>query len=301
MELWVLITIAAAVFQTCRNTLQKNLKLDLGTNAISYARFVFGLPWAIAYILTLTYFFDFDIPETHIKFWLLCLIAGISQIIATSLLVYLFSFKNFMVGTTYAKTEAIQAVILGALLFHESFNILGVISVIIGLFGILIISSSKNRFSLFSLIKDVTHKTALIGLGSGLFFALASLCLRDASLSLSSSHFLISASMTLVCVLLLQSVLFGFYMIVRERNDLIKMFRRYKITAIVGFSGVLGSACWFTAMTLTAVAYVKTVGQIEIIFTILISLFFFKEKIKLNEYVGMGLIIVSILLLMYKA
>ena len=60
---------------------------------------------------------------------------------------------------------------------------------------------------------------------------------------------------------------------------------------------MLGSLGWFTAFTLQNAAYVKVLGQIELVFTVLASVFFFKEKISAAEGVGILLIVAGILIL----
>jgi drug/metabolite transporter (DMT)-like permease len=62
----------------------------------------------------------------------------------------------------------------------------------------------------------------------------------------------------------------------------------------VGIAGFLGSVGWFTAFTLQNAAYVRAVGQIELIFTFLASIFIFKEKTSRMEMAGIALILVAI-------
>ena len=61
------------------------------------------------------------------------------------------------------------------------------------------------------------------------------------------------------------------------------------------------SACWFTAMTLEKVAYVRALGQIELIFTFASSVFWFREKIARLELAGCLLIVAGILTLLGTA
>ena len=67
---------------------------------------------------------------------------------------------------------------------------------------------------------------------------------------------------------------------------------------MVGLAGVLGSACWFTAMTIQTAAYVRSLAQIELIFTFAVSYFFFKERPNRPEAMGVGLIVVGIVVLL---
>ncbi|MCF8469110.1 MAG: hypothetical protein K9G33_17075, partial [Sneathiella sp.] len=109
MEAWIPITIFAAFFQNIRTSLQKYLKGRLSTGGATYVRFLYGAPFALLYILTLNHFSDLPIPEPNIEFPIFACAGGLAQTLATALLVPLFSLKNFAVGTTYSKTETVQA------------------------------------------------------------------------------------------------------------------------------------------------------------------------------------------------
>ena len=61
---------------------------------------------------------------------------------------------------------------------------------------------------------------------------------------------------------------------------------------------MLGSAAWFTAMTLENAAYVRAVGQIELVFTLVASYFFFRERSTALELVGIVLIVGGIVILL---
>ena len=68
---------------------------------------------------------------------------------------------------------------------------------------------------------------------------------------------------------------------------------------LVGLAGMLGSVGWFTAMALQNAAYVRAVGQVELIFTFLTSVIVFKEKVTVNEVFGTVLIVGGILVLLF--
>ena len=44
---------------------------------------------------------------------------GIFQIVATNLLIMSFGYRNFAVGTAYAKTEAAQSAVIALFILHE--------------------------------------------------------------------------------------------------------------------------------------------------------------------------------------
>ena len=84
---------------------------------------------------------------------------------------------------------------------------------------------------------------------------------------------------------------------IREPRQLRAVLRSWKISSLVGLTGVLGSIGWFTAMTIQNAAYVRALGQIELIFTFAASYLFFQEKSSRNELVGIGLVTAGILIL----
>jgi len=69
----------------------------------------------------------------------------------------------------------------------------------------------------------------------------------------------------------------------------------------VGVTSVLGSIVWFTAASFQNAAYVKALGQVEFFITLFITYRVFKEKISLVEYLGMFLIISSVVVLLLWA
>ncbi|CAH8185566.1 hypothetical protein VAE151_530020 [Vibrio aestuarianus] len=52
-------------------------------------------------------------------------------------------------------------------------------------------------------------------------------------------------------------------------------------------------------MSLQAVPYVKTLGQIEIFFTMLISVFWLKQKIKIKDGFGLMFVALAAILVMW--
>jgi len=99
--------------------------------------------------------------------------------------------------------------------------------------------------------------------------------------------------------LLFQSVIFGTYIVGTEgRQNILKLLSIWKKGLPVGFFGCLATFCWFSAFSLVDATFVRAVGQLEIVFSVLISYIFYKEKITGFELIGMSLITVSILALL---
>ena len=298
MELWVSITLAAAFMQNLRSALQKHLKGSLSTSGATFCRFVYAVPLALAYVALLGEGFGFEWPTPNPRFALFAMVGGVTQITATALLVYLFSLRNFAVGTTYSKTETVQAAIFGLVILDESVSLAASLAIGISLTGVMFISVAKTRLTLRNLLLGWTGRTAFIGVLSGTFFGVSAVAYRAASLSLGGEGFLMQAAFTLACVVVFQTALMTAWIRLREPGELTRVMRRWRAASLVGVSGMLGSAAWFTAMTLENAAYVRALGQIELVFTFIASYFFFRERSNVLELAGILLIVAGIVILL---
>src|SRR5690606_32864202 len=104
MELWIPITIAAAFLQNLRSAAQKHLKAVMGTTGATFVRFGFGLPFALLFLWGLSGLGGYAVPAPNVTFLGWVLVGALGQIGATFLLIHLFSFRNFAVGTAYSRT-----------------------------------------------------------------------------------------------------------------------------------------------------------------------------------------------------
>ena len=102
------------------------------------------------------------------------------------------------------------------------------------------------------------------------------------------------ASFTLSMVTASQALVMSIYLFFKEPGEIGKVIRAWRVTSLVGLTSMLGSLGWFTAFTLTAAAHVKMVGQIELVFSYIASVFWFREKISKRELIGIGLIVLSV-------
>ncbi len=296
---WIPITFLAAFMQAARTAGQKHLTKDFSAVGASYVRFLWGLPFALGYLLLLKQQGGHELPDADWEFFVFSALTGISQITATVLLVYLFSLRNFAIGSTYARTEALLTAVVGALVFHEALTGGGWLAVAIGALGVVIINLARTGTGAGdTLLRRLFQPAAGVGLASGLGFAGASLFLRQASLSLGLDDWLYGAALTLVLVLLIQTAIMSAYILFRARAQIAAMVPNWRGCLFVGITSVIGSAGWFTAMTIERAAYVKALGQVELLFTLALSVLFFKERSTPKELLGMVLIAGSIIVLL---
>ncbi len=298
MEIWIPITIAAAFLQNVRSALQKYLKGRLSTTGATFVRFGYGFPLALLYAVFLHWGAGMPIPGPTADFFLYMAAGGLSQILATFLLVALFSYRNFAVGTAYSKTEPVQAALFGLVLINERLTPVAVAAIGIAVAGVMLISVARSQINARALVTSLISRSAVIGLLSGALFGISAVCYRGASLSLGGPGFLMQAAYTLAVVTLFQTLVMLLYMAVFEREQIRAVLDAWRPASLVGLAGVTGSACWFTAMTLQSAAFVKALGQIELVFTFAASWLFFKERTNGLEILGIGFILSGILLLL---
>lgn len=299
LELWIPITIGAAFLQNLRSVFQKQLKGALSTGGATFSRFVFALPFAIVYAGLLWHGHEGAEPAPSLLFLAYCAIGGLAQIIATGLLLALFSHRNFAVGTAYSKTETVQTAIIGIFVLGDVVTGGALIGILVSLAGVLCISAAQTGFNR-QMVRDLGGRPALMGIASGACFGVAAVSYRAASLSLNGDGFLTQAAMTLACVLFLQTVGMAIWMRIREPGQVTATIKAWRLALPAGITGWAASVCWFTAMTIQNAAYVRAVGQIELVFTFLASWFLFKEKSKPAEVAGVLLICAGIVLLVVR-
>jgi len=296
MSLWIPVTLAAAIFQTLRFMLQKSLSTTrLSAAGATFARFAYSAPIVVTVLVGYLYVSGRSLPPLTGAFWAYVLTGGTTQIVATIWVVDLFKQRNFAVGITFKKTEVIQTVLVGLVVLGEGVSWPGFGAILLGLFGVLILS--KNPGSTGRWWQHLTNRAAALGLGSGLLFAVSGVTYRAASLELEGLETLFRAGITLAAVVASQTIGMGLWLAWRDRAELRAVWGARRTAIWVGLFSMGGSFCWFIAFTLQTVAYVKALGQVELIFSMLASLLFFRETITRREVTGISFLAASILLL----
>lgn len=288
--LWIPFTLLAAFMQAWRNAFQKQLSKDVSVAGVTLARFIWASPLAALYLAGLYQWQPVALPTFNHRFVFFIVGAAVAQIIATALMVKLFKLRNYAIGAGLAKSEAILAAILGVAFFSESLSLLGWVGVLLGAIAVFLLSGASWR--------QLSWPVLLLGISSGLSFALTSLWVRQASLALGLP-FPHGAAWVLLVVILLQTLILLSYLLWRERSTLLALWRRPRLTLLISISSCIGSIGWFTAMSLESVALVKTLGQVEVLFMLLISAFFFKEKLQRTDHGGLALIVLAAIAVMW--
>ena len=294
MELWIAVTIGAAFFQTLRFMLQKLLSASaLSSAGATFARFFYSAPLVVVLLVTYFALTETAFPATSLRYWIFALSGGLAQILATLCVVMLFKARNFAVGITFKKTEVIQTALVGFVILGESISQAGFAVILIGLIGVLLLSEMPEMEG--DWFRRIRNQASQLGVLSGFLFAISGVCYRGASLEIDSADPLLRAGVTLACVTSAQLIGMALWLRWFEPGQISAVWAARRSAAWIGLTSMVGSFCWFTAFTLQNVAYVNALGQIELIFSLIASVFFFKERITRKELVGLGFLTISIL------
>jgi len=297
MALWIPVTVAAAIFQTVRFMLQKSLSaVKLSAAGATFARFAYSAPLVVSGLVIYLLVSGQTLPPLPAAFWLYAVIGGAAQIFATVCVVLLFKQRNFAVGITFKKTEVIQTVLVGFLVLGERVSLLGFGAILLGLFAVLLLSRTPGGAE-GSWWRHLSNRASLLGLGSGVLFAFSAVGYRAASLELGDVHPVMRAAVTLACVTSMQMVAMALWLGWRDRAELRAVWAARHTALFVGMTSMGGSFCWFLAFTLQNAAYVKALGQVELILSLLASVLFFRETVTMRELGGMALLGLSIIAL----
>ena len=272
--------------------------MRLSVNGATYCRFIYAAPFALAYPLLLTLAPETALPIPNARFVLFAAAGGLSQAVGTALLVYLFSLRNFAAGIAYSKTEVVQTAVFSLVILGEMVTATGAAAIVVSLVGVVLISRARDTARVRHTSRHAwTGRAALAGLASGAFMGLSAVCYRAGALALDDGGVLMRAAFTLAFTVVLQTVGMGMWIRARESGELVRVLQNWRSAWPVGLVGMLGSTGWFTALTLENAAYVRAVGQVELVFAFAASVLFFRERPTPAEALGIALIMVGVVVL----
>lgn len=292
MPVWVAATLLAGLFQTWRTALQQKLRGQMSVNAAAVVRYLYGVPVGMLLVGLYLALIGGSLSSPTWTYLLYCALGGLGQILGTNLLILSFGHRGFAVGTAYSKTEAVQAALIALVFLGESFGLISWVGIAVSVGGTLYLSLAGRVASWREIAAATVQPSALYGLGAGLAFALCALAIRAATQALDGPDATLRALETLVIINVMQTLMQGSWLLATERNSIPDLFRTWRSSAQVGALSACGSACWFTGFAYAPVALVRAVGQVEILFTLLFSRFFLRERMKRSDVIG-ALVVVS--------
>lgn len=291
---WIVFTLMGAFMQAVRVAAQKHLAQKMPVLGVTLVRYLYGLPVVTVYLLVLNVDL-LPVLQTPPVVWLWILGAGLTQIIATIALISLFRWHNFAVGTTLVKTDLLMTAIIGLVLFGLPISWLGWVAIAIGFTGLMTLTW-PGRQALGGWLSPALG----VGLLAAFFFAIGALAIHR-SANLLPLPTIQAAAVVLFSMIIMQIVMMAAWIQWRRKALWQQLIPAWRPSLFIGTTSGIGSIGWFTAMSLVNPALVKTLGQIEFFFVLLITRFFFKEPIRKRELLGISFVLLSVLMVMRAA
>jgi drug/metabolite transporter (DMT)-like permease len=293
--LWAVFTITAAGAQTLRNAMQRDLIANLGTGGATYVRFLFGLPFAVFFLMLVAFGTHQAPPLPGLSALAFTLIAAVSQIFATALMLAAMRQRAFVVAIAYTKTEPILVALFGLIVLGDRLSTASAIAILIATSGVMLMSwpTARAQEGAYS------WRPAAYGLVSAAAFALSAVGYRAAILALGLTNFIVAASTILACGLAIQTALILVYLTLFDRDLLAAIGRLWRASMTAGFMGALASQFWYLAFAIDTAARVRTLALVEMIFAQIATRRLFRQETSRREFVGMTMIIAGVVLLLW--
>ena len=290
--LWIAFTLIAALAQTFRNAMQRDLIATLGTAGATHVRFLFGLPFACVFLglVILATGLPPPLPGLPALAWIGT--GALAQILATGLMLAAMRDKSFVVTTAYTKTEPVQVALFGLVVLGDRLTWPLALAIGVATAGVLVMSWPHNS------VGKQAFKPAALGLLAGSFFAMSAIGFRGGILQMPTPSHVMAASSVLVLGLLLQASVITLYLLALERPVLRAILKAWRPSLLAGFLGAFASQFWFLSFALTSAARVRTLALVEVIFAQMISRKMLRQRASWRELFGMALIVAGVAILL---
>jgi drug/metabolite transporter (DMT)-like permease len=292
---WIPVTLLASSAQTLRNAMQRDLIGALGAVGAAQVRFLFGLPFAVLFLIGVAIATGLDLPSLTAVNLAWTAFGAVSQVIATSLMLAAMRTKSFVVAVAYTKTEAAQIALFGLIALNNPPTPALVAAIALATIGVVLMAIRSRK----ELAAD--WRSAALGIFSATFFAFAAIGFRFAVIAVNSPSRVLSASVILVVGLAIQSAALGLYLAAFDRAGARAIIASWRSSLFAGFMGALASQLWFVAFALSDAAPVRTLALIEVPMAQIVSLKMFREPPSLREGLGISLIVIAAGILVWTA
>jgi drug/metabolite transporter (DMT)-like permease len=293
--LWVPITLVAAMLQVVRNGAQANLTGRIGTLGATQVRFVFGLPFALLFLVAALAIAGAPLPHFTPAALGWVVLGGVCQIGGTAMMLVVMHRRAFGVAYAYIKTEPVIVALLGVALLGDHLPALAWAATGIVTAGVIFASVKPGEYD------KLVSEGGMIAAGvlAGALFGLSSIAFRGAIEALPEGSFVIRSLTALAASLAVQTVLLGAYLGLRDREAFMGSLREWRNSIGAGAAGAASSAFWFTAFSLTPASNVRTMSLVELPMVALASGRLTGRKMARHEVAGLAVVMAGVGLLLY--
>ena len=297
-DLWVGLAIAAALAQTARNATARSLSAQISPALNSWARFAFCLPFAaLACAASVA---SSGLPALPAVFFAFCLLTALAQLLGNVALVAAFRAGGFGEAIVFHKLEVVLTAIAGALFFSELPSDRGVVG--IGLCAVGVIAINLARQTPARRWQRALHfgRSGSLALLCAVLLVVASFALKEASRVVSAANGSIPQGafgapvQTLFHTTWMEVALLTVWLAGREPEAFRAVRVHWRRMTWIGSMGFAASMGWFWAFSLTYVAYVKAIGQLEALFAVALGIRYLGERTLIPQIPGVVLVVAGI-------
>ncbi|WP_422036162.1 EamA family transporter [Reyranella sp.] len=297
--LWIPLTVFAAAAQTVRNTAQRHLTAELGTLGATLVRFLYGMPVLAMWLCLVLLFGGSPQPALTWIFGGWVVVAALSQMAGTALLLRAMAERSFAIGLVYSKSEVIQVALFSVLFLGETLSAVAVGAIAVATLGVVLLTPRPP--SLAGARRRWADPAAFYGLASGSAFAVSVVGYRGANLALDAGSPFLAAAETLFWSQLLQAVLLCGWLLVRSPAIVLGALRQWRVSTFAGIAGASASLANVTALALAPASQVRTLILIEVVFSYFVSRRIFRESMSHRELAGIILVMAGVVLILSTA
>lgn len=297
--LWIPLTLFAAAAQTVRNTAQRHLTAELGTLGATLVRFLYGMPVLALWLCLVLLLGGHPQPTLTLAFAGWVVVAALSQMAGTALLLRAMEERSFAIGLVYSKSEVIQVALFSVLFLGETISALAIAAIVVATLGVVLLSPRPPAVD--GTRRGWADPAALFGLASGSAFAISVVGYRGANLALEAGSPFLAAAETLFWSQLLQTVLLTGWLLARNPSIVLGVLRQWRVSAFAGVAGASASLANVTALALAPASQVRTLILIEVVFSYFVSRRVFRESTNRRELAGIILVMVGVVLIVSNA
>jgi drug/metabolite transporter (DMT)-like permease len=294
---WIPIVIAAALAQTARNAAQRALVAQAGTLGATLARFLYGVPFALAWVLLHAWPATASaVPRFGAGYFFWLVLGALGQLAATACMLLAMKQRNFVVGVAFSKTDALQVALFGTLFLAELPGWMTMLAMGLATAGVVMLSLPPKGAATGG-VRSWTSGAALYGLASGAGFAISAVGYRGAALQLPEVPAWLVSGWGVLLAQSFQTLLLGGWLALKAPASLKATLTAWRVSITAGAMGALASIGWFTGFALTSAANVRTLGMVEVVFSLVVSHRFMQERLSRLEQAGLVLVVAGLAVL----
>jgi drug/metabolite transporter (DMT)-like permease len=257
----------------------------------THVRFLFGFPFAVIFLAAVMVATGAALPRPSLLYWPWLAVGTFGQIAATALMLAAMSDRSFVVIYAYIKTEPVHVALFGLIFLGDAVTPAMAVAIMIATVGVVLMGLKPGT--------KMDIRATLLGVAAGAMFGLSAVGYRGAILNLALPSYPMAATFTLAVGLAVQAGTLSIYLWLRDPAVLGSIMRAWRPSLFAGFLGALASQFWFLAIAVAAVANVRTLALVEVLFAQAISRFVFKQTTTRRELMGIALIVIGVAVLIW--